>query len=246
MFSCEGIYAPVGEGRGHHAKVATSHGNGALLEIELDGGIGIARENVEIPQHVADRPVAMSGLALTAINGFVEGQLPTGKSRKTLKDAPLARGEDISGNQPSRGDGAGVDHGIQRSSRVWLEADGVEGISGRFDTDLGEHIGKTVVFEGEAVNKRLRNGLDGEGNLGVPHFIDLATRGDEADPEPIWIGFREFRNVGRDFAVTDALQFIMKGLQKVDDGGLHGGVETGVGPTRPAFDVPDAETKPRF
>ena len=71
----------------------------ALTEIQVDGLVGIAGDDVEGSQHVADRTVAVTGAGLGGVDGFVEGQLAACVSRVRRADA-LEAGLGIrSGNQ---------------------------------------------------------------------------------------------------------------------------------------------------
>ena len=87
-------------------------------------------------------------------------------------------------DQIGRGDRAGVDHGIERAVRSFIQHDGVERFAGRLHADFFEHVFQAVIFQRQAVDERLGNRLDREQLLAIADFEHLAVGGDDRDAEP--------------------------------------------------------------
>jgi len=50
---------------------------------------------------------------------------------------------------------ARVDHRVPGSPRSWLEADRIEGVTRRFHSHFGLHLGAGIVLEGQTIDERL-------------------------------------------------------------------------------------------
>jgi hypothetical protein len=81
-----------------------------------------------------------------------------------------------------RGDRTRVDHGVERASGSCFEGDLVEGLPGRFDTDLGQDGVEAAIGQGQRVGERLGDRLDGERDLGVADAVDLPVDVAKAAP----------------------------------------------------------------
>jgi len=156
------IDASAGEGGGHDGEVATGHGHGTLAEVEIQGFFRIAFEDFGISQQMGDGPVAMAGITFRLIDGLIHLQRVSGGIAEEFEQclATLLRG--VSGHETGRGNGAGIDHRVERASRLGIQADGIEGLAGGFDSDLGKHPLQSAGFESQAINQRLGNRLNRE------------------------------------------------------------------------------------
>ena len=97
-----------------------------------------------------------------------------------VRDALFLR---VARHQRGDGDGAGIDHGVERPVGDLVEHDGVERFARRLDADMVEHILAPVMLERVAVHEGLRDRLDGEEVVGVAGGVDLAVDGGERDAE---------------------------------------------------------------
>src|SRR5689334_24422614 len=61
--------------------------NRTLTEVEVEWFVGLAGQDVEVAEHVPDRAVAMTGLALGLVDDLVEIELPAGVQRVDRRDA---------------------------------------------------------------------------------------------------------------------------------------------------------------
>ena len=72
------VDALVGEGRAHHRQVAAGDQDRALVEVEVEHGLGVVADHREVAQQVGDRAVAVAGVALGAVDVLVDRQPPAG------------------------------------------------------------------------------------------------------------------------------------------------------------------------
>jgi hypothetical protein len=86
---------------------------------------------------------------------------------------------------------------------VRLQADGVEGIARRLDTDLSPNRLGAMVFEGDAVDQRLGDRLDRELLARRADFVDLAVDGGDGDAEPVGVGLLQLRDVAGHLAAAE-------------------------------------------
>ena len=103
-------------------------------------------------------------------------------------------------HQRGDGDGAGIDHGVERPVGDLVEHDRVESFPRRLDADMVQHVLAPVMLERVAVHEGLRNRLDGEEVVGVAGGVDLAVDRGERDAEYAGIGLAELRDIVGDLA----------------------------------------------
>ena len=150
------VAAVVRQRRRHHRQVAARHVDRALPEVQVDGFVRVAGDDVERAQHVPDRPVAVPGAVLGVVDVGIERQLAPGVARVLLPDQLEPVGYVGARNQRRRGDRAGVDHRIARPTGHRVQADLVERFTGRLDVDLRPHGVAAALGE----RKAEVNGLD--------------------------------------------------------------------------------------
>ena len=98
-------------------------------------------------------------------------------------------------HQLGHGDGAGIDHGVERPVDDLVEHDRVEGFAGGLDADMFQHRLAAMVLERIAVHEGLRHRLDGEGDLGIADGVDLPVDGGDGDAEQVGIDLAELGDV---------------------------------------------------
>jgi len=187
----------IGQRRGHDSEVMAINRDRALSEIQLEHRIGIVLENAEIAEQVADRAVAVPGHAFRAIYFLVHRERPSSVGLEHGENAlelVLARS---ALHQPGAGDGPGVDHRIDRTPRLRMQADRIEGLPARLHPDFGQHLGSRVVLEREPVNERLGDRLNGEKLTRLADLVDLAVDRRHRDAEVGRVGFGQLRDVVR-------------------------------------------------
>ena len=124
-------------------------------------------------------------------------------------------------HQLGHGDGAGIDHGVERPVGDLVEHDGVERLSGRLDPDFFQHTFPAMALKRIAVHERLRHRLDGEGIIGIADGVDRAVDRGERDAEAGGIGLGEFGNVVGGTAAGQRRDTRVEFRQVVCDGGEH-------------------------
>ena len=65
-------------------------------------------------------------------------------------------------DQRRRGDGAGVDHRIERSVAPFVEHNRVKRFAAGLDANFFQNLFRAVIFQSEGVNKGLGDRLDGK------------------------------------------------------------------------------------
>ncbi len=115
-----------------------------------------------------------------------------GEQIEHVADALFLR---VAGHHLGDGDGAGVDHGIERAVGDLVEHDGVERLAGGLDAHMLEHGGAAMALERVAVHEGLGHRLDGEGDVGIPHLVDLPVHRGDGDAEQGGIDLAELRDV---------------------------------------------------
>src|SRR4030095_2845046 len=113
---------------------------------------------------------------------------------------------------------AAVDHRIGGAAGFLLEADRVERVAGGLDADPLQDGIAPAVLEREPVDEWLGDRLDRERSSGVADLVDATVRGGQGNPEPVWIGFRQLGNVGRDLTGAEIQASCMELLEVVLDG----------------------------
>ena len=216
------IHPLVRQGRAHHGEVRASDAQRALLEIGLQDIVRILVDDSEIPQHPADRPVAVPGLAFRAVNLLVDVELAAGAGRQIAGDPLDPRlsvfGEDL----PAGRDCSRVDHRVERRATAGLEADGVKGIARRLHADPRKHVILPPVFQRQAVGKSLGNRLDGEFLPGVPDLVKMTVASRDADAEVVRIRVRKLRDVVGHLAFAQGGISLVKDSENLGNRGFHG------------------------
>ena len=98
------------------------------------------------------------------------------------------------------GDGASIDHRIEWPIVLLIENDRVESFAGRFDSNFAQDVIDAVIFEREAVDKRLGYGLNRKQMSRIACFIDLTIGSRECDAKKSRVSFTQLGNVGCDVA----------------------------------------------
>jgi hypothetical protein len=215
LFPGERIDSAIGEGGGHDREVAAGDGDRALFEVKFHHRDGIAIEDVEVPQHVSDGAVAMACLVFGIEHCLVQSEGTSGVGAEGFQEAfdPDIR---PAADEAGGGDGAGVDHGIARTTGAGFEADGIEGVARGFRADFLEHSAPAVILQRHAIHERFGDGLDSEMLLGVADFIDSAAGCHQADAEPIGIGLGQFGYICRDISVGYGSAFPVQALEIIE------------------------------
>ena len=91
--------AAVGQRRRHQAEVAAVDRDRALAEVEVERRLGVALEDAEAAQHVADRAVAVAGVALGLIDRGLDLQRAPGEAGVGAEQALLALGGGVTRDQ---------------------------------------------------------------------------------------------------------------------------------------------------
>jgi hypothetical protein len=160
----------------------------------------------------------MAGLALRAVDGLVEVEPAPRVARIGVQHE--RKGVDVqAGHQPGTGDWAGVDHRVHGRAGGGTEADLVEGVAARLDTDAAVYERLAESLECQAVGERLRHRLDREANARISHLVDHSVERDDADAEVRCVTSRELRDVGRDFAFVKRREPIEETGEVVHDRG---------------------------
>ena len=202
----EGIAALAGQRGGHHRQIAAGDGDGALAEIEVEGGFRIGLDDVEVAQQVADGPVAVAGLLLREVDGLVDRQPPTGQFLEIIQQQ-LHRTVGIGIADLGRsGDGPGIDHGIARLARFRVQADGIEGLSGRLHIDLARHEIERQHLQRKRVDEWLGDRLNREFLPRVADLVDPPTRGGDDDAEIVAACLGQLGNVIRHPALLEVAE----------------------------------------
>ena len=166
-----------------------------MLEIQLQGFFDAVADHAGIQHEMGNGPVAVSGGPLRQEDGGIDVDFTATIAAEHGQESVRALGQVLSLDHVRRGDSAGVHHGVERAVRPLVQNDGVEGIPGGFDAYFAEHVIPAMILQGQAINKRLRHGLDGEQSSMIAHVEDLPVRGHQRDGEPIGICLGKFRDV---------------------------------------------------
>ena len=204
------MHAAVGKRGRHEGEVETGDLDRALPEVVLEHRHRIAIDDVEVLEHPGDGAVAKTGLALGAVDVFVDGDGAAAEVGHDFDDAlPLLR-RGRAGDQPGGRNRTSVDHRIEGRTGLGIEADRVERFSAGFDTDLAQDGAASSVGQRGGVDRGLGDRLDGEWHLAIAHRIGIAVRGDDANAEPVGIGLGELRDIGGDCAGVHRPVFFME------------------------------------
>jgi hypothetical protein len=197
------VDAAVGERGGHVGEVAAIDQQRALAEIVFQRRHRVALGDVEIAQHPGDGAVTKPGVAFRLVDRLVQTQAAPGKCRqRSVQALPLVFGC-VTCYQTGAGDGTGVNHRVARCAGVRIEADGIERVTARLDADPAHHCLDALIGQCLRIDEGLGHRLDGEGLRGVACGVGVAVHGDDAQPEPVGIGTRQFRDVAGQIAVVE-------------------------------------------
>src|SRR5262249_35355045 len=121
-----------------------------------------------------------------------------------LQHAVEPRGRVLPRHQAGDGDRAGVHHRVHRPVRLRVEHDRVERVAGRLDADDPADLLAAQRVQHQPVDEDVRDGLEGEADVGVPDGVDVAGGRDHGDAEPVGVDLGELGDVGGDLAVAVA------------------------------------------
>jgi len=94
----------------HEREVAAVDQDRALAEVEVERSVRVVGQYVEVPEHVADRAIPMSGLLLRTIDRVVDLEPPAGVHREHGEQALEAILGRVARYERRRRDRPGVDH----------------------------------------------------------------------------------------------------------------------------------------
>jgi hypothetical protein len=154
---------------------------------------------------MGDGAVAMARLALGGEHGLVDVHGAPGVAGEGGEQALQRRGL-VPAHQRRGGDGARVDHRVQRPARAGLQADGVEGLAGGLDAHLGQHRVEPAVLQREPVGDGLGDGLHRKRPARFADLVDMPVHGGQRDAEPRRVGAGQLRDVVREGAVGERRQ----------------------------------------
>jgi hypothetical protein len=218
----EGLHAVVGEGRGHVGEVTAVHQDGALPEVVLEARYRIAIDDAEVLEHPCDRTIAEPGVAFGAVHRAVDGEGAAGERVDGRRDALPLRFDSAPADEARRRDRTCIDHRVERRTGLGIQADAVEGVAARLDTDPGRQERAPAIGERCRIHERLADRLDREQRVEVACAIGAVHR-DQANAELVGIDFGELRDVRRDCAGTEARQFRVQTRQVRLQGVAMGG-----------------------
>jgi len=121
------------------------------------------------------------------------------------------------------GDGAGIDHGVERPVGDLVEHDRIEGFSRGLDADMAQHIVAPIVLKRAAIHEGLRHRLDSEKVLVVAGGVHLAVDRGERDAEGGGIGLAELGDIVGDPAAAHARNALVQLDKKVFNGSGRSG-----------------------
>ena len=126
---------------------------------------------------------------------LVDLEFASGKIGEQLEHVSDPLGLRVAQHHLGDGDGAGIDHGVERAIGDLVEHDRVERLASGLDADLLEHGQAPIILKRVAVHEGLRHGLNGEGDSGVADRVDLAVDSGDGDAEQRRIDLAELRDV---------------------------------------------------
>ena len=221
------VDAAIGQGGGHDREVARGDQDRALHEVEVEMLLDIALDHPGIELEIGDRPVAVPGLDLGAVDAHVDVDRMADEALEGRQHARAALGLVLALDQRRGGDRTGIDHGIERPVVAFVEGDRVEGIARRLDADAPQHLRMAPILECQAIDDGLGDRLDGEAGLLVAGVVAEAVRGHERDREPARVRRGQLGDVAGEVAVGEVhvagVQFVEQPLDRV---AVHG-VEPG-------------------
>ena len=180
--------------------------------------LDIALDHPGIELEIGDRAVAVAGLDLGAVDPHVDVDRVADEALEGRQHARAPLGLVLALDQRRGGDGAGIDHRVERAVVALVEADRVERFAGGLDADPPQHLGMAPVLQRQAVDDRLGDRLDGEARLAVAGVVAEAVRGHERDREPVRVDRRELGDVAGEVAVGEVavarMQFVEQPLDR--------------------------------
>ena len=220
------MHSAVGERCRHAREVPAVDEQRALPEIVLERRHGLAVDDPEVLEHPRDGAIAKSRPTFRPVDGFVDGKgVPDERRHRLLDSPPLAVGG-IACDKAGRRDCTGIDHGIERRTSLGIQADGIEGVPAWLHSHLARDDLRSPIRERRREDERLGDRLHREQRRRVPHRIGDAIHSDEAYPERLWIGLREFGYVRRERAVVRRREAAVELGEVVVDGGVHAGARS--------------------
>ncbi len=138
--SGHGIDAAVSQGGGHDGQVATGDEYGTSAEIQIEDVVHAPLDHMALVHQGGDRPVAVAGFLFRAEGLLVDFDRVTHVALQHLKHGRGLFGIGVALHQRRNGDGAGVDHGIERPVVDLVQHGRIEGIARRLDPHVLEHF----------------------------------------------------------------------------------------------------------
>jgi len=97
----------------------------------------------------------MAGAALRSVNRAIDLHRATAKIGKLAEQSLQTLFMIGAVDQRGRGDGAGIDHRIERPVAAFVEDNRVKRFAAGLDTDFLQNLFDAPVFQGKRVNERL-------------------------------------------------------------------------------------------
>ena len=190
------------------ARSRERHQHRALAEIDIENRADIAFDDRIIAQQIGDGAIAVSGLPLGREDLLVDTEVAAGETDSAVADTFERFAALRLVDQPGTGDGAGIDHRIERPV-VWPQPDRVKRIAARLDADHGLDLLGAKQFQGQREDEGLGDRLDGEKHVAVADLVDVAVDGRQADAEMVRIGLFQLGNIVGERAAIVVLQLRM-------------------------------------
>lgn len=189
------IDTAVGQGRGHHGEVDGRGPYRALPEVGVHGRHRVDGQGSRTADQIGERPVAVPGRRLGAVDVLVDVQLPPGEPAQTGQDAAERGLLTAVGDQSGGHDGAGVDHRIGRPPGAGLQADGVERLAARFGAHPAAHLVEAERGQREGVDEGLGHRLQGEGGVRRAGAVGVPVHTHQGEPEVVGVRPGQLRDV---------------------------------------------------
>jgi hypothetical protein len=213
----KGVHAVIGECGGHDGEIAGRDADRALAEIDVEHLVRIAPDHAGVEHHIGDGAIAVAGGKFRSVHHLVDSERAageTGEQREHVDDALVLSG---ALHQLGDGDGAGIDHGVERAVGHLVEHDRVERLASGLDADMLQHHLAAIVLQRVAIHEGFRYRLDGEGAVGVAYRIDLSIDSDDGNAEQGRIGLAEFGDIVGGFSVCQRRGVLIELRQIVFD-----------------------------
>jgi hypothetical protein len=165
----------LGERHAHPGEIDGVDANRALPEIEVDDRVDRFRHHAGARQQMRDRPIAMARRRFRAIDGIIDIELASRGAREAIEDKIESVGTFGVVQDAGDGNGAAIDHRVERAARMRIELDRVERIATRLDTDTLQHCLASDELDRETIGECLRNRLNGERRCRIADGVEFAV-----------------------------------------------------------------------